>query len=224
MKKLKLCLGFTSIFLGFVLLLITFFVNTAQKEFFEKAKPTTATISDIQKDYKRVGSKRQHKHVGIAYVDYKTDLGAYQHIELPNYSPSMKVGDTIEIYYNPDDQTNINIKEKYPFILLGINVFTVIFFGMGAVGFLSYSKENSLSRLKETGIPVSCVVKEIVTDESFRVNDRFAKYLLCEDTNSDKTYQSGFNIESDFEEKHPVESMITVYLDPSDHDRYYVET
>ena len=146
MKKLKLCLGFISIFLGFVLLLITFFVNTSQKNFFETAKPTTATISDIQKDYKRVGSKRQHKHVGIAYVDYKTDSGVYQHIELPNYSPTMKVGDTIEIYYDPDDQTNINIKEKYPFATIALNIFVLLHFTIGGGCFLSYSKENSLSK------------------------------------------------------------------------------
>ncbi len=87
----------------------------------------TATIVDVQQEWQTVGEDEQLET--IYYIDYEIDGTKYEHVECPESSGNMKVGDTVEILYQSKDPSKIS----------GHNITSsgIIFIAMGAVALLA---------------------------------------------------------------------------------------
>ena len=113
------------------------------------------------------------------------------------------------------------------FTLFALGGFALVFFGISGILFVFYMLDFRLTKLKETGIPVPCIIREIAVNENYTLNGRPANYLICENTDSSlspcTTFQSGATFEKDLVSKHPIGSRITVYIDPANSKRYYIE-
>lgn len=227
MKKIKLLAGCFTALMGTVLLIVTLFLNKNYANFFETAKSTTGVISEIQQTRKIVGSKRKVKHSHTVYVDYDTDTGSYRGVTLGYYSSSMHEGDSIVLYYDPENPTDICVRQERMFTLFALGGFALVFFGISGILFVFYMLDFRLTKLKETGIPVPCIIREIAVNENYKLNGRPANYLICENTDPSLspciTFQSGSSFAKDLATKHPIGSTITVYIDPANAKRYYIE-
>lgn len=227
MKKIKLLAGCITAAIGIALLVLMLFLNKNYTNFFDTARCTTGVISEIKRTSKTIGAKQKVKHTHTVYVDYKTDTGSYRGVTLGYYSSSMREGDALVLYYDPENPTDIRVRQEHIFTLIATGGFAFVFFGISGIFFVLYILSFRLAKLKETGIPVPCIIREIAVNENYTLNGRPANYLICENTDSSlspcTTFQSGATFEKDLVSKHPIGSRITVYIDPANSKRYYIE-
>lgn len=95
---------------GGSMLMIAFNMQRANKEFFKTAVPTQGTITQIKtsssSSHGSHGSRTKH----TVYVSYEVDGKAYESA-LGYYTSGMSVGDSIEVWYQPDNPQRILSKE-----------------------------------------------------------------------------------------------------------------
>ena len=102
---------------------------------------TEATISGIQ-----VNSNNDSEY-HIVYVDFMTENGDYiVHADLKEYHSSMNIGDTIGIYYNPDNLFDIASEPRWQVTLVICSIGFVVFcIGLG-IYFLDTKKGKAWIR------------------------------------------------------------------------------
>lgn len=86
---------------------------------------TTGTLVEIVESIEAADDQVTHE----TYVDYTVDGKEYKHAYYGAYETGMKVGDTVEVQYLPEDPTDIQApgaeKVKYVFAGAGIVAFIV---------------------------------------------------------------------------------------------------
>lgn len=227
MKKVKLLAGCFTAVIGIALLILMLFLHKNYTNFFKTAHCTTGVISEIEHTSKKTGSKRKVKHSYTVYVDYVADTESYHDVILGYHSSSMREGDSIVLYYDPENPTDIHVHQEHVFSIIATGGFAFVFFGISGIFFVLFMLNFRLAKLKETGIPIPCIIKEIAVNENYKLNGRPANYLICENTDPSLspciTFQSGSSFAKDLATKHPIGSTITVYIDPTNAKRYYIE-
>lgn len=124
---------FTTI--GLVFLTASFIIKISSGKFYRSAEKTNATIVGIEshKEY-NLRRSRYEKHHDV-YINYYTKNGEYlQDISLGYYSGKMYEGQSIQVYYDPENPTDVRFKSGSGFIFftfLGIGcVFTALGIGL----------------------------------------------------------------------------------------------
>ena len=76
------------------------------------------------------------------FVDYSYDGKEYKNCEYGNYSSSMKEGDKVVIYLNPDDPAEFRSDDSgnFVFVIIGI---VIIAIGVIGIGYNIYQKKRS---------------------------------------------------------------------------------
>lgn len=127
MKKTMIAIGGLFMGIGIIMLVVSFVVNTNSKKFFKTAVKTEATIENIDeyRDYNRTSGKYRTKY--DVYISYQTADGAfYEDVRLGYYKNDMREGQTLTVYYDPQDPTDVRAKE-------GMKLVVWIIGGIGAL-------------------------------------------------------------------------------------------
>lgn len=132
MKKSSIILkGIIFTIAGLALLAIGIFIKFNSGKFYKSAIKTEATIVSIEdsRDYNSTSHKYDKLH--DVYISYYTEDGEYfENQLLPYYTNSMREGQIIEVYYNPENPEDVRSKSGSGisfFISLGLAcVFTSI--------------------------------------------------------------------------------------------------
>lgn len=112
---------------GIVMIIVAVVVQLNSNKFFKTAKEAQATIEyiDTYSEYDRTDDRMETRH--DVYVSYETEDGDYYSNEkLGYYTSSMKEGQAITIYYDPEKPTDIRTKA-------GIKLLVYVFGGLGCV-------------------------------------------------------------------------------------------
>ncbi len=103
-RKFIVLFGMVFAVLGIFILCISVSVHMREKSFMEKALQTTAVITDIVTKTRHTSDGKEIDH--YVYVEYEVDGTEYEQ-RLNHYSSSMRIGDTVEINYAPDNPASI---------------------------------------------------------------------------------------------------------------------
>ena len=203
----------------FTILLVGIYIE--HKHFMETAQETIAVISDVRKE--RVRRNGKYRTDYDIYVQYEVDGVTYNQ-ELNGSSSSMRVGSTIVVYYDPENPRDVRSSNNSGMQGFAI-AFSLVFVVLGAfIGIVPAVKFGKLKKLKETGQQITAVITEVVVDKTVRINKRHPYKMICEAvdplTNEKYIYSSESfvgNIDYLWNQQ------VTVYYDPYDKDRYYVD-
>ena len=84
---------------------------------------TTGTIVNIVESMDVTTDSTNSK----AIIDYTVNGKEYKNVEYGAYNSSMKIGDEVLVYYEPNDPTHIQAEgfQKVPYVVLGISIVTI---------------------------------------------------------------------------------------------------
>ena len=117
--------GLLGIFLG----TLCFFFYKNSQALIQTGVKTTATIKEIQKEEVRETNLDGYLETRIIYttfVTFKTEDGAVLTQKLGYYESSMKEGDSVEIFYNPDNPSEITVSKASKLFLLFGGIFAAV--------------------------------------------------------------------------------------------------
>lgn len=134
------------------------------------------------------------------------------------------------IYCDPEDNDVIWYNEGAEDVSMGYIVFSVIGFIFILVsvglGILPALRESMKVRLKKNGICKRLPIVEIVEDRKNRVNNCYAQYVVLEDRREEEDTVYVYQSQPVFTDLHTRFSegvKLSVYIDPTDADNYYVD-
>ncbi len=134
-----LFIGFLFFIIGIIFFAVGSSILISGNSFMKNAEKTTAEISEIDSYYSgssRLGSK---KHYNVT-VEYVVDGEVYERT-LNEYNSGMYEGKEIEIYYNPDNPSEIKTGPK---------ILEIIFMGIGGLFAVIGGRISLKKRGKET--------------------------------------------------------------------------
>lgn len=104
--------GFLFLVVGIVIIIGWFYLRSNNKSFYERAKETTAVITDVQKERVYNSSRGKYEMKYNVYVSYVTL--EEQHVDdiyLDVYKSGMKKGQEVTIWYDPNNPEDVRTKE-----------------------------------------------------------------------------------------------------------------
>lgn len=123
---------------GSALLMIALYVHKTNKDFFETAVPKQGTITQIKSNSSSTHSTHnthKAKKKPTVYVSYKIDGEAYEST-LGYYTSGMRVGDSVEVWYQPGNPYKIKSKEGTNLGIWISGAMGVIFLVLGVLAFI----------------------------------------------------------------------------------------
>ncbi|MDD7429852.1 MAG: DUF3592 domain-containing protein [Oscillospiraceae bacterium] len=219
-KSVLMLIGIIFFIIGAAFVGVGTAVLLSHDAFMKNAVKTEAVISGIEShSYRKNGKTRTEHDVRVVY---EADGNVYEEL-LGYYSSGMSEGDMIEIYYDPDDPSEIMSDSKLlelMFILLG-SIFAVL----GAIFILiKISSANRRKRLIETGDRLTGIITDVVINNAVRINGRHPFKAECEviDPFSGEKYLfASESVTSDISYLEGRE--VTVYTDRNDKRKYFVD-
>ena len=160
------------------------------------------------------------------YVEYVVNGESYNQ-KLGHYTNKMRIGENINIYYNPNNPSEIQSNSLLlPIMFTG---FGVIFTSIGSVIFILKANRNKLkNKLMENGRKIYADINKIVINGAYRVNGRSPYKISC--AWKDERSETIYLFESEniwFDPKIIIEmnsiKQLPVYIDENNFKRYYVE-
>lgn len=155
-------------------------------------------------------------------VSYTVDGQQYE-TKLNYYTSGMHVGDTIEIYADPDDPSKIKADT-----VLGDVIFMLVGGVLAAIGgcFIAVNSAKILrqKRLIRDGEQLSATVTNVYMNSNVRINGRHPYKAECEFTDpysGERYLFSSGNVTEDI--SYMVGYSVTVYADRDDRSKYYVD-
>ena len=111
----------STILLGIVFLGLSIFIGVSDSD--TEYIQITGTVAEINEYYDFDG-ELQHS----VFVDYEVDGQKYEHAEYGSYSSSMKVGDTVGVYYNPEEPEHIQAEgfKTIPYVVGGAGIVAIL--------------------------------------------------------------------------------------------------
>lgn len=204
--------------LGIVMGVLT---GISENKFQESALTTTAIITDIDVRYYRSNGK--NKKDRDVFVEYEVEGQKYRN-ELNIYKSSMREGQRIEVFYDPENPGDSRIASGGVSII--IVIMGIIFLTFGT-GFIVLYIKNKMKRknLLSNGICVTGTIIDVVPDMSVRINQQHPykaevefidsitgeRYLYSSDSVMNKSIHS------------MVGATVNVYVNPQDKSSYYVD-
>ena len=228
MAKRKSAAG-TSLGAGIVFIvagLIFFFVCLGTiidaNKFAEKAQETSAVVTDVQTH--RVRRNKRYRTEYDVYVRYEVDGVTYNQ-ELNGGNAFMDVGETIVVYYNTENPRDVRRTKDTNGMQFFAMAFSLVFVAAGVgVGVVPAIKSAKLKKLKETGASGTATITDIFLDRSMKINKRNPYKAQCElvDPVTGESYLYSSEPYTD-DIRHLQGMQVTVYYDPYDRSRYYVD-
>jgi len=216
MKKLGAI--FLSVFggVGLVLLILGLVFWGSQTSFRASAVKTTATIVSI-------GGGGRYSSVTVAFeAGGETYTG-----QLGYYSSFMRVGDSVSVYYNPDNPMDFKADTwLLPILFTSLGAFFLL---LGLVFFFAFGgAARGGKRLTETGYRINAKIVRVDWQVYINVNGRHPWRIFCEGYDAESGGQRQFKSEYLWEDPSYVleEKQIKtlpVYLDSRKRKRYYVD-
>lgn len=195
-------------------------VLISHNTFIDNAVRTEAEITRIESDsYRRNG--KTHTDYDV-WVEYEADGEIYEE-ELGYYNSKMNEGDKIDVYYNPDNPSDVKSDSKILeliFILIG-GVFAVLGVIFITVNILS---GNRRKKLMQTGDRLTGTITDVVMNNAVRINGVHPFKAECEVVNpfdGEKYLYSSENVTRNISEL--VGREVTVYVDRNNKKKYYVD-
>ena len=202
-----------------------FYVSNSVKKFktYPKAE---AVITEINV----YGSGDNEKHE--VYISYKTAAGQKIDTQLSYYSSSMKTGDVMEVYYNPDKPGEPETRTGFIFAVVILSFFTLITVAaailmdiqVGRIFWFKHSKSNlriaatvkAIGKISEVNAALGIIEKVGV-----RLDDEFSlgQTIAAQDGDG-RIYKS--KLITDPLKLSPGDS-INVYVNIKDPQKYYVD-
>lgn len=110
-----------TVVLGIIFIVAAVFIGVSDSD--TEYIQITGTVAEINEYYDFDG-ELQHS----VFVDYEVDGQKYEHAEYGSYSSSMKVGDTVGVYYNPEEPEHIQAEgfRTIPYVIGGAGVAAVL--------------------------------------------------------------------------------------------------
>ncbi len=217
----SLSAGIIFIIMGLIFFFVCLFITIDTKKFAETAQETTALITDVEKT--RVRRNGKYRTDYDVYVQYTVDGNTYNE-ELNGSSSLMSEGERITVYYDPANPRDVR-KSKSAGVQGFAMIFSLVFVVVGvAVGVVPAVKLSKRKKLKETGEQVTGIITDIILDRSVRINKRHPYKAQCEvvdPVTNEKYLYSSEGVMSDI--RHLQGQLVTVYYDPADRSKYYVD-
>ncbi len=142
---------FALIFIG-----VGVYLSVRELEFVNGGTKTQATIVDIEAYYDSDGDLNHR-----VYVTYEVDGTVYGGI-LDTYTSSMRVGNTVPVYYmtdNPSEFTYAKLNFLFPVIFILCGVLVLV---LAIIPTVSDAKRNKkLKLLKESGRRITAIVEDV---------------------------------------------------------------
>ena len=202
---------------GLVFLVCGLFLMISYIHFIRTANETTGVIVSITTYYDSDDDLRYR-----VYVRYSVDGREYDG-EYGSYHTGMIEGQSVKIYYDPDNPRHIQSKGSFitGFVFV---LFSVVFGSVGLIPLILTKKAKSKKkRLAEYGEKLTATIKEIA-DGNIYVNNIRCRNIICEykDRTSGNTYL--FKSENVYEDLNGLREgqTIPVYADYNDYSKYYV--
>ncbi len=216
------------IFLAFLFGFITVCIiigeinNTKERfDFFKTALETEGQISEIKTDRDREGKIHYY-----ASVNYEIDGQSYKDIPLPYYTSDMFAGDSITLFYDPENPYHIEIKTASLFLTIIVFVAALIC-GAIAIGFtIPVIRWQGQKKLRKTGLYIRLPIASLNVDTSTTENGTPGNYVICEGTNPITGRRQRYVSEhyySSLDAFMKPGDIVPVYLDRNNPDKYFVD-
>lgn len=200
---------FALIFIG-----VGIFWSVRETKFVKGGVKTQATIVDIE-TYHDSDGDLNHR----VYVTYTVDGILYDGM-LDTYTSSMRVGNTVPIYYmtdNPSEFTYAKFNFLFPVIFILSGVFVLV---LAIIPSISDAKNNKkLKLLKESGRRITAIVEDIQLT-GVTVMGRRQTIIVCRDEQG-KIYKKKFLPANT--ENISVDDEISVYVDYENPENYAID-
>ncbi len=182
---------------------------------------TTSHIINIDKEKYRSDGKTKYRYFAI--VEYSVDGQSYSG-RLNTYSSGMRIGDSVDIYYNPENHADFQDASGN---LLLVVMMLIGFAPMG-IGFyliINDVKTNSkVKKLKENGQKVIAVIKTVDVDYSTTVGDGHPCELICEVEQFDSPVPKRYRSQKLYKNMQDVAGKsIVIYIDRENADNYIMD-
>ncbi len=206
---------------GLVFFAISLGLVMDAKKFSEAAQETTAVIYDVETH--RVRRNKKYRTEYDVYVQYQANGSTYK-AELDGGNASMDIGETIKVYYDPDNPRDVRSSKNGGAQGLAM-VLSLVFVAVGVgVGIVPAVKSSKRKKLKETGEQASAMIVNVSLDRSVRINKRHPYKAECEFTDPVTGERYLYSSEPYMDDiRHLQGQLVTVYYDPNDRSRYYVD-
>ena len=198
--------------------IVTYFSNQA---FMQNAVETNAVIDYI--DVEEDGDKTNFD----VFVSYEFEGTYYSDVYLGFYSTGMQEGQSIVVYLNPDSPREIEtIAGNWFSVLMNLGLGGLIAVtGYCMLAFIVRDKTRR-ERLLENGQRLNAIIDCIARDDSIKINGRNPYRIYCRYNNP--IDGSIYKFKSDPLEFNPYDSyhegdIISVYVEPDDYKKYYVD-
>ena len=219
------------IFVGVCMGIGAFVAKYTMNNFMENAEEVDAVISDIYRDHEAyehsssVGSDNS-----TAYVTYRYDGKKYRDIPISYYSSSMRIGDDITVYVDPDDPEVAKTREGFSLVFIVFLILGGVFTGVGVTMIcVSASTKRFNDRTKSTlcgtGIKTGGVVTEVCYDPANCVNAAHPIYIKARYIAPDGMTYFGCShkILIDVRNYIAVGDVVDVWIDSKNYTRCYVD-
>lgn len=213
-------LGIVFFSVGIVLVIIGGIVLQKNISFMNIAQKTEAEIISVSADRNRRFGKNYTRY--DVWIEYTVN-GEVLEKNLNEYNSSMYEGKKIDVYYDPDNPSDVRTYSKtFEFIFLGIgSLFTVI----GAVFLIvNVMSRRNIKNLKKSGDKLSGTITNVVRNYNMTINNRHPYKAECEVINpyDGETYlYSSDNVTDDISGLTGM--TVTVYVDKNNKKKYYVD-
>ena len=129
--KLGKVIGVIFMLAGIGMVIGGFAFRKNSKKFYATAEQTTATIDTI---YEYVSADTDHDIRHDVYVSYDTQKGEhYSNIDLGWYQSGMEEGQTLAVYYNPNNPRDVRTQEGSMTGFIVITLLGVVFVLVGGI-------------------------------------------------------------------------------------------
>lgn len=87
--------------------------------------PAEATIVEIEEGYDEMEKATTY----TVYIDYEAEGNSYKHVQAPSYSSSMKVGDSMEVFYDAEDPELLSSTDSdlIVYVILAVGVLALAY-------------------------------------------------------------------------------------------------
>lgn len=137
-KEKKIINKISFILIGLFVIAIGFYNLHSSREFFKTAKTTSATITNINKT-QRIEKKKNKRKTVTEYsfiITYNINGTEYSDIDTKYYDSKKNIGDSIIIYYQPNNPINIRCEKNTlsQFFMISIWGIALILIGIFSKG------------------------------------------------------------------------------------------
>lgn len=209
-------------FLIFLVVGIALFIGggvfyAINRSFYKDAEKTKAIITDIQRVASGSSNKTSHE-VYVAYV--ANDMEIFD-VKLGYYTSGMKVGDVIDVYYNPANPYRVKSKSGDTIVIIIMGGIGLVF---SAIGIIGSGLIGGKKKWKKKGVKYRAEIIGIVPNMHCTINGIHPYQVECKawdpENGCEILFRSG-NYLTD-----PSYSGITevdVYVNPKNKRKYYVD-